>query len=80
MHTEIKTIGDKNMASLVIRIGEGRSKSGKILDHNTHWYNGTDKEIISAMADAKASGKSIYISRNGRAYKEITLKELSNIK
>jgi hypothetical protein len=32
------------------------------------------------MADAKASGKRIFISRNGHDYKEITLKELSNIK
>ena len=40
------------MASLVIRIGEGRSKSGKILDRGTKWFANTDSSIKEAIAYA----------------------------
>lgn len=60
-----------------IRIGAGRSKYGKILDRDTKWYTLEQKE--HAIECAVETGKKIYISEKGSAYKEITLKELRNL-
>ena len=60
----------------VVRIGEGRSKSGKILDRNTVWFNIDSKEAwercIREWSLKENSGKPVYLSKNGRAYREIT--------
>ena len=60
----------------VVRIGRGRSKSGKILDRNTVWFNIDSKEAwercIHEWSLKKNSGKPVYLSKNGRAYREIT--------
>ena len=60
----------------VVRIGEGRSKSGKILDRDTVWFNIDSKEAwercIHEWSMKKYSGKPVYLSKNGRAYREIT--------
>ena len=60
----------------VVRIGQGRSKSGKILDRNTVWFNIDSKEAwercIHEWSLKKNSGKPVYLSKNGRAYREIT--------
>lgn len=60
--------------SIVIRIGLGRSKSGKILDRNTTWHNIQDeKSWASCVREwSQGSNKSLFISRNGRAYRPIT--------
>lgn len=66
--------------SIVIRIGLGRSKSGKILDRNTTWHNILDYDswakCVNDWADKKYSGKPLFISRSGRAYKPITGEKL----
>jgi hypothetical protein len=60
----------------VVRIGQGRSKSGKILDRNTVWFNIDSKEAwercIHEWGLKKNSGKPVYLSKNGRAYREIS--------
>lgn len=70
--------------SIVIRIGLGRSKSGKILDRNTKWFSIADKEdwgrCVHEWSLKTNSGKPIFISRNGRAYKEISGVELIKLK
>lgn len=57
------------------RLGLGRSKSGKILDRNTKWFNdalGVLKHITEHPED---SGKSLYVSINGAAYVKTSLDE-----
>jgi len=70
--------------SIIIKIGLGRSKSGKILDRNTKWFTITDKEswgrCVNEWSLKRNSGKPIFISRNGRAYKEISGVELIKLK
>lgn len=70
--------------SIVVRIGEGRSKSGKILDRNTKWFTISDKEAwercVYEWSLKKNSGKPLFISRNGRAYKKISGVELIKLK
>lgn len=59
----------------ILRIGLGRSESGKILDSGTIWLNLNTKEewkkAVNEWSNKRYSGKPIFISRNGRAYKEI---------
>ena len=62
---------------ITIRIGEGRSKYGKILDRDTEWY--TDSEKDDAIKCAMNTGKKIYISENRSPFKEITLQELKEL-
>ena len=69
---------------IVIRIGRGRSKSGAILDRNTTCFNIKTIEdwarCVNEWSLKKNSGKPIFISRNGRAYKEISGVELLQLK
>ena len=59
----------------ILRIGLGRSKSGKILDRDTKWLNLNTKEewriAVTEWSYKRNSGKPIFISKSGRAYKEI---------
>ncbi len=68
----------------IVRIGEGRSKSGKILDRNTKWFTISDKEAwercVHEWSLKENSGKPLFISRNGRAYKKISGVELIKLK
>ena len=69
---------------LIIRIGRGRSKSGKILDRNTTWFNLKTIEdwerCVHEWSLKKNSGKPIFISRSCHAYKEISGVELLKLK
>ncbi len=65
---------------ITIKVGEGRSPSGKILDRNTCWY-GYDKSInyderLDAIEYAKSTNRNIYISRNNKSYEKITAEQL----
>ena len=60
--------------NIVIRIGEGQSPSGKILDRFTHWYNLSSYK--EAIQDAKNRHKNIYVSINNKKYQKITIKQL----
>jgi len=57
---------------VTIRVGEGRSPSGKILDRDTRWF----KEINAAMEYHLLTCKKIYISKNNKKYFEVSLNEL----
>ena len=64
----------------VVRIGEGRSKSGKILDASTKWLSVNTKEqwerCIHEWSLKENSGKPVYLSKSGRAYKQISGEQL----
>jgi len=63
--------------NIVIRIGEGQSPSGKILDRNTHWYNISSYK--EAIQDAEDRHRNIYISINNQKYQKITSQKLIEI-
>lgn len=68
---------------IVIRIGLGQTKSGKILDRNTTSYvinkrTGQDEKSHAIEQHLKTK-KPIFISRNGRKYQEITLAQLREL-
>ena len=68
----------------IVRIGEGRSKSGKILDRNTKWFTISDKEAwercVHEWSSKENSAKPLFISRNGSAYKKISGVDLIKLK
>jgi len=60
--------------NIVIRIGEGQSPSGKILDRGTHWYNLSSYK--EAIQDAENRHKFIYVSINNQKYQKFTIEQL----
>ena len=64
------------MASIVIRVGLGRSKSGKILDGGTKWFANTDSSIKEAIAYARETLRDVFLSKNGSAYQKIKISDL----
>lgn len=68
------------MASIVIRVGLGRSKSGKILDDGTKWFANTDSSIKEAIAYARETYRDVFLSRNGSAYRKIKISDLENMR
>ena len=60
--------------NIVIRIGEGQSPSGKILDYGTHWYNLSSYK--EAIQDAENRHKNIYVSINNQKYQKFTIERL----
>lgn len=61
----------------IIRIGDGRTSTGKILDPDTRWFAFDEKDY--AIKEAISTGKRIYISKNKGAYKLITIAELIDL-
>ena len=60
--------------NIVIKVGEGQSPSGKILDRGTHWYNIDEyKEAIKYAYETK---RNIYISRNNQKYQKFKVESL----
>jgi len=55
-----------------IRVGEGQSSCGKILDKDTRWFT----EINGAIEYHLLTGKRIYISVHNKKYFEVSLNEL----
>jgi hypothetical protein len=68
----------------IIKIGRGRDEHGKILDRNTTWFSVNNLEqwerCVHEWSLKKNSGKPLFISKNGRKYKEITGAELLKLK
>lgn len=62
----------KNPTRHVYRVGLGQTASGKILDRDTHSYIWA----IHALEDVLKSRKPVFVSRNKRAYIEISIGEL----
>ena len=65
---------------IVIRVGLGRSKSGKILDGGTKWFANTDSSIKEAIAYARETHRDVFLSRNGAAYRKIKISDLENMR
>lgn len=68
---------------IVIRIGLGQTKSGKILDRETTAFvinrkTGQD-EKAHAIEQHLKTNKPIFISKNGRKYEKITLEQLRKL-
>lgn len=57
---------------ILIRVGEGQSPSGQILDRDTKWFT----KVNDAMGYHLMTGKKIYISKNNKKYFEVSLNEL----
>lgn len=68
------------MASMVFRVGLGRSKSGKILDGGTQWFANTKESIDNAIAYATSTKRDVFLSRNGSAYRKIKISDLENMR
>ena len=63
--------------NIVIRVGEGQSKSGKILDRGTHWYNLVHKE--EAIQYALETNRNIYISKNNQKYQQYSIDKFKKL-
>lgn len=68
---------------MVIRVGEGQTPSGKILDWGTQSYvynkkTGQD-ERIHAIDYALKTNRNIYVSSGKRAYRKITIERLREL-
>lgn len=62
---------------IILRIGLGQDKSGKVLDKNTYWYNlYEDKHILD---NVYIKSKPLFISINNKKYQKISYEELLNL-
>jgi len=69
------------MAKFIIRIGLGRSTSGKILDRNTTWHNVHDHASWSACVSEYCNCKKpLFMKRGDKPYVEITKEQLLALK
>lgn len=68
---------------ITIKVGEGRSSSGKILDGGTQWYTYNSKENIDERYDAieyaLKTNRNIYISNCNKAYRKVTSEQLMKL-
>jgi len=66
---------------IVIRIGEGQTPSGKILDRATQSYiiTATRCEKEHALEYHDQTKKPIFVKVNGKAYHKITREQLINL-
>ena len=71
------------MSRIVIRVGEGQTPSGKILDRGTHWYYYNKKEGIDEREDAVKyaieTNRDIYVPVNNKAYQKVTIERLRRL-
>ena len=58
----------------VIRVGEGQTKYGKILDSDTRWFEMKDAE--EAIRYAQDTNKELYVSINKQCYRKINIEML----
>lgn len=58
--------------SIIIRLGLGRSRSGKILDKDTQWFTDKNKAINYFVS----TNKPIFVSVGGNKYQEINIDQL----
>ena len=58
----------------VIRVGEGQTKQGKILDSDTRWFQLKDAE--EAIRYAQDTNKELYVSINKQCYRKINIEML----
>lgn len=72
------------MAKFTIRIGLGRSESGKILDRNTTWHNVHDHAswagCVSEYCSEGKHGKPLFIKKGNNAYTKISETQLLALK
>ena len=58
----------------VIRVGDGQTKSGKILDSNTRLFE--LKDVEEAIRYAQDMNKKLYVSINKQGYRKINIETL----
>ena len=58
----------------VIRVGKGQTKSGKILDSDTRWFE--LKDAKEAIRYAQDMNKELYVSINKQGYRKINIEML----
>lgn len=66
----------------VIRVGEGQTKYGKILDRDTRWFELKDVEeaIRYALRYAQDMNNELYVSINKQGYRKINIEMLIRLK
>ena len=77
----------KKLLNGVIKIGLGQSKSGKILDRNTHYYHfyskidneiTQEKKLVELLTEHNETKKRMFYSQNDKAYVEVTALWVAN--
>lgn len=69
------------MPKFIIRIGLGRSASGKILDRNTTWHNVHDHASWSGCVSEYCNhNKPLFMKKDNKPYVEITKEQLLALK
>lgn len=63
--------------NIVVRVGDGQSPSGKILDRGTHWYNLSSYQ--EAIDYAMNTHRKIYVSFSNRKYREYSIEKFENL-
>ena len=69
-----------------IKVGLGQSKSGKILDRNTHYYHfyssdddiAQERKLVEILSEYNETKKPLFYSHNGRAYVEVNALWIAN--
>ena len=70
---------------MIIRIGDGQTALGKILDKDTHYYiylkNGDPIEKEHAIQEVieREYYNHIYVSKSNKAYQKINFEQLKNL-
>lgn len=70
---------------MIIRVGDGQTKYGKILDPETHYYNyikgkyDSEKEHVIQDVIERGYQYHIYVSKGNKAYQQISFDELKNL-
>lgn len=62
----------------VIRVGEGQTKYGKILDRDTRWFE--LKDVEEAIRYAQDMNNELYVSINKQGYRKINIEMLLRLK
>ncbi len=61
----------------LFKLGLGRSKTGKILDRDTKWFE-TEQGVLKHVSEhPEDASKPLFISINGGAYEKYSLEECS---
>ena len=77
----------KKLLNGTIKVGLGQSKSGKVLDKDTHYYgfsSRSDNEItqenklVTILSEYNETKKPLFYSHNGRAYVEVNALWIAN--
>lgn len=76
----------KKLLNGTIKVGLGQSKSGKILDRNTHYYHfyssdddiTQERKLVEVLSEYNETKKPLFYSHNNRAYVEVNALWIAN--